>query len=136
MAFEAIIDRSRSAAGQLRRGVEHLLRKNGVEVRMGEASIAEPGCVEVQGAGVEPVRFRCGAIIVATGARARELPGFEPDGELVWTYRHALAPPRLPRRMLVIGSGAIGIEFAHFYQALGAQVTVAEISREDSSSGR
>ncbi|MEO0819603.1 MAG: dihydrolipoyl dehydrogenase [Pseudomonadota bacterium] len=122
----AVVKRSRQVAGQLNAGVGHLLKKNGVTAVMGEARIAAPGDVRVTTAkGEETLAAR--HIIVATGARARELPGLEADGERVWTYRHAMTPKYMPKRLLVIGSGAIGIEFASFYNTLGAETTVVEV---------
>ncbi len=122
----AVVGRSRAVAKQLSGGVGHLLKKNKVDVVMGAATLPAPGRVSVRtDAGVEELAAK--DIILATGARARELPGLEADGDLVWTYKHALQPERMPKRLLVIGSGAIGIEFASFYNALGADVTVVEV---------
>ncbi|EPX82743.1 Pyruvate/2-oxoglutarate dehydrogenase complex [Rubellimicrobium thermophilum DSM 16684] len=123
--FDAVVKRSRAVARQLAGGVGHLLKKNKVTVVMGEARLAGKGRVAVKGEKGEQ-ELAAPAIVIATGARARELPGMEPDGDLIWTYRHALQPPRMPKDLLVIGSGAIGIEFASFFNALGAKVTVAE----------
>jgi dihydrolipoamide dehydrogenase len=124
--LDAVVRRSRKVAGQLAGGVGHLLKKNKVTVVMGTAALAGPGLVTVAGDKGEN-RLRARAIVLATGARARELPGLEADGDLVWTYRHALQPVRMPKKLLVIGSGAIGIEFASFYAALGAETTVVEV---------
>jgi len=124
--LSAAVKRSRKVAGQLNAGVRHLLRKNGVEVHHGHGRLAEGG-VEVRAEGAAPVRLGAGHVILAAGARARELPGLEADGKVVWNYRHALLPESLPRRLLVVGSGAIGIEFAHFFRMLGAEVTVVEL---------
>ncbi len=122
----AVVKRSRQVAGQLSAGVKHLLKKNRVTVIMGEATIPAPGRVRVTGKdGAQDLETR--NIILATGARARDLPGLEADGKRVWNYRHALQPPHEPKRLLVIGSGAIGIEFASFYNTLGAEVTVVEV---------
>ena len=121
--LDAVVKRSRGVAKQLSSGVGHLLKKNKVTTIMGEATIAAPGKVEVAGEGTLTAKN----IIVATGARARELPGLEADGDLVWTYKHALQPPRMPKKLLVVGSGAIGIEFASFYNTLGAETTVVEV---------
>ncbi|MGH1330517.1 MAG: dihydrolipoyl dehydrogenase [Paracoccaceae bacterium] len=122
----AVVKRSRGVAKQMEGGVKHLLKKNKVEVIMGVATISAPGKVSVTSeAGAQ--ELTAPAIILATGARARELPGLEADGDLVWTYRHALNPPRMPKKLLVIGSGAIGIEFASFYNTLGADTTVVEV---------
>ena len=124
--LDAVVKRSRGVAGQLSGGVKHLLKKNKVTVVMGDATIPAKGRVSVKTAkGAEDLSAK--HIILATGARARELPGLEADGDLVWTYRHALVPPRMPSRLLVIGSGAIGIEFASFYNTLGADTTVVEV---------
>ena len=123
--LDAVVRRSRKVAKQLNGGVGHLMKKNRVTVLMGEATLPAKGKVSVRtGKGVEELAAE--AIVLATGARARELPGLEADGDLVWTYRHALMPPRMPKRLLVIGSGAIGIEFASFYNTLGASTTVIE----------
>ncbi len=122
----AVVQRSRKVAAQLVAGIGHLLKKNKVTVIMAEATLPGPGKVLVKtDKGSE--ELSAPHIILATGARARELPGLEADGDLVWTYKHALDPPRLPKRLLVIGSGAIGIEFASFYNALGVEVTVVEV---------
>ena len=124
--LDAVVKRSRGVAGQLSGGVKHLLKKNKVTVIMGDATIPAKGRVSVKtDKGSEDLSAK--HIILATGARARELPGLEADGDLVWTYRHALVPPRMPKKLLVIGSGAIGIEFASFYNTLGADTTVVEV---------
>ena len=124
--IDAVVKRSRGVAKQLSGGVAHLLKKNKVTVVMGAATITAKGKVSVKTAsGSEELTAK--DIIVATGARARELPGLEADGELVWTYKHALDPPHMPKKLLVIGSGAIGIEFASFYNTLGADTTVVEV---------
>ena len=124
--MEAVVKRSRGIAKQLSQGVGHLLKKNKVTVIMGEASVPAKGRVAVKtDKGQE--ELKAGAIILATGARARELPGLEPDGKRVWNYKHALVPPHTPKKLLVIGSGAIGIEFASFYNALEAETTVVEV---------
>ena len=122
----AVVQRSRGVAKQLAGGVGHLLKKNKVTVIMGEATLTAPGKLSVKtDKGSEEVTGK--AIVIATGARARDLPGLEPDGDLVWNYRHALVPPRMPKKLLVIGSGAIGIEFASFFNTLGADTTVVEV---------
>ena len=122
----AVVARSRGVAKQLSGGIGHLMKKNKVTVVMGEATLPAPGRVSVKtDKGVQ--ELTAPAIILATGARARELPGLEADGDLVWTYRHALQPKRMPKKLLVIGSGAIGIEFASFFNTLGADVTVCEV---------
>ncbi|MGI1663166.1 dihydrolipoyl dehydrogenase [Palleronia sp. KMU-117] len=124
--LDAVVKRSRAVAKQLNSGVGHLMKKNKVEVVMGAATIPAKGRVQVKtDKGTE--ELTAANIILATGARARELPGLEADGDLVWTYKHALTPPRMPKKLLVIGSGAIGIEFASFYNTLGADTTVVEV---------
>ena len=122
----AVVNRSRGVAKQLAGGVGHLLKKNKVTVIMGEATLTAPGKISVKtDKGTEEVIGK--AIVLATGARARNLPGLEADGDLVWNYKHALQPPRMPKKLLVIGSGAIGIEFASFFNTLGADTTVVEV---------
>ena len=124
--LDAVVKRSRGVAKQLNSGVGHLMKKNKVEVFMGEASLPAKGKVSVKSdKSTEDLSAK--HIILATGARARELPGLEADGERVWTYKHALMPPHMPKKLLVIGSGAIGIEFASFYNTLGAETTVVEV---------
>ncbi|WP_170329182.1 dihydrolipoyl dehydrogenase [Ruegeria arenilitoris] len=124
--LDAVVKRSRGVAAQLSGGIGHLLKKNKVTVVMGEATIPAKGKVSVKtDKGTEELTAK--NIVLATGARARELPGLEADGDLVWTYKHALQPPRMPKKLLVIGSGAIGIEFASFYNTLGADTTVVEV---------
>jgi dihydrolipoamide dehydrogenase len=124
--LEAVVKRSRGIAGQLSSGIGHLMKKNKVTVFMGEATISAKGLVSLKGEkGAQELTAK--NIVLATGARARELPGLEADGDLVWTYKTALTPPRMPKKLLVIGSGAIGIEFASFYNTLGADTTVVEV---------
>ena len=124
--LDAVVDRSRGVAKQMEGGVRGLLKKNKVNVVMGEAKLAGKGKVSVKTKdGTEELTGK--TVVLATGARARELPGLEADGDLVWTYRHALKPARMPKKLLVIGSGAIGIEFASFYNTLGADTTVVEV---------
>ncbi|MDX8348695.1 dihydrolipoyl dehydrogenase [Cognatiyoonia sp. IB215446] len=124
--LNAVVKRSRDVAGQLSGGVSHLMKKNKITVFMGEATIPAKGKVTVKGEkGTDELASK--NIILATGARARELPGLEADGDLVWTYKHALQPKRMPKKLLVIGSGAIGIEFASFYNTLGSDTTVVEV---------
>ena len=124
--LDAVVKRSRGVAGQLSGGIGHLMKKNKISVVMGQATILAAGTVSVKtDKGSETLKAK--DIILATGARARELPGLEADGDLVWTYRHALAPKRMPKNLLVIGSGAIGIEFASFFNTLGAKTTVVEV---------
>jgi len=124
--LEAVVKRSRGVARQLNAGVTHLMRKNKIDVHMGEGTLTGSGKLEVKGEkGTETLTAK--HIIVATGARARDLPFAPADGKRVWTYRHAMTPPEMPTKLLVIGSGAIGIEFASFYSDMGAQVTVVEM---------
>ena len=124
--LDAVVARSRGVAKQLSGGIGHLMKKNKITVFMGVASLPKAGVVSVKtDKGVEELSGK--AIILATGARARELPGLEADGDLVWTYRHALQPKRMPKKLLVIGSGAIGIEFASFFNTFGADTTVVEV---------
>lgn len=124
--LEAVVKRSRSVAGQLSGGIGHLMKKNKIATVMGQATITGKGKVSVKTeGGTEELLAK--NIVLATGARARELPGLEADGDLVWTYKHALTPSRMPKKLLVIGSGAIGIEFASFYNTLGAETTVVEV---------
>ncbi|MTJ04314.1 MAG: dihydrolipoyl dehydrogenase [Sediminimonas qiaohouensis] len=124
--LDAVVKRSRKVAGQLNSGVGHLLKKHKVSVFMGEATIPAKGRVAVKtDKGRE--ELQAPSIIVATGARARDLPGLEADGDRVWSYRHALQASRMPKKLLVIGSGAIGIEFASFFNTLGAETTVVEV---------
>ena len=118
-----VVKRSRGVAKQLSAGVAYLMKKNRIDVVIGTARLTAPGRIAVEGSD----DIEAGAIILATGARARELPGLEADGKRVWAYRHALEPPHMPQRLLVIGSGAIGIEFASFYNTLGAETTVVEV---------
>jgi len=124
--LEAVVKRSRKVAGQLSSGISHLMKKNKITVVMGQARLAGKGSVAVKGDKGEQT-LSSKHIILATGARARELPGLEGDGDLVWTYKDALTPPRMPKKLLVIGSGAIGIEFASFYNTLGSDTTVVEV---------
>jgi dihydrolipoamide dehydrogenase len=131
----AVVKRSRGVSKQLNSGVGFLLKKNKVDVIWGEASIPKPGQVDVtetkraeapkgaKGAGTYSAKH----IIVATGARPRVLPGIEPDKKLIWTYYEAMVPEAMPKSLLVMGSGAIGIEFASFYRTMGAEVTVVEL---------
>ncbi|MGK7755403.1 MULTISPECIES: dihydrolipoyl dehydrogenase [unclassified Roseovarius] len=124
--LDAVVKRSRDVAKQLTSGVGHLMKKNKITTIMGEAKLTAKDKVSVKTEkGSEELTAK--TIVLATGARARELPGLEADGDLVWTYKHALKPPRMPKKLLVIGSGAIGIEFASFYNTLGAETTVVEV---------
>jgi dihydrolipoamide dehydrogenase len=124
----SVVARSRKAAERLSNGVAYLMRKNNVTVIEGTARLMGQGRIAVTGkAGDMLPDIEAAHIIVATGARARTLPGLEPDGRLIWTYREAMVPQSFPQSLLVIGSGAIGIEFASFYRSLGAEVTVVEM---------
>lgn len=125
--FSKVVQRSRKVAKQLSGGVGHLLKKNKVKVIEGEAALAGAGKIDVAGKDGKAQSVSAKHIILATGARARTLPGLEPDGKLVWTYKEAMVPETLPKSLLVIGSGAIGIEFASFYRAMGCEVTVVEV---------
>lgn len=125
--FGKIVDRSRKVSAQLTGGIKHLMKKNKIEVIEGEAKLLGKGKVAVSKGGQAVAELAAKNIIVATGARARSLPGLEPDGKLVWSYREALMPNMLPKSLLVVGSGAIGIEFASFFKAFGADVTVVEV---------
>ncbi len=127
-----IVDRSRKVAGQLSGGIKHLLKKNKVTVFDGQGALAGTGAAGVRKVAVtkdgKPVAdLTAKNVILATGARARVVPGMEPDGKLVWTYKEAMVPPAMPKSLLVVGSGAIGIEFASFYRTMGAAVTVVEM---------
>lgn len=123
---QAIVKRSRKVATQLSNGVRFLMKKNKVDVIEGTGKLAGAGRVSIDGKDGRR-ELQAKDIILATGARARTLPGIEPDGKLVWTYREAMVPPTMPKSLLVIGSGAIGIEFASFYRAFGVEVTVVEV---------
>jgi dihydrolipoamide dehydrogenase len=136
IAFDpaAVVKRSRGVSKRLNDGVGFLMKKNKVSVIWGEAAIEAPGKVAVKAAKAEapkgalgPGSYQAKHIILATGARPRVLPGLEPDQKLIWTYFEAMVPERMPKSLLVIGSGAIGIEFASFYRTLGAEVTVVEV---------
>ena len=124
---QKIVARSRAVAKQLSDGVKFLLKKNKVTVIDGEGALAGPGKLSVTKDGNPVADILAPHIIIATGARARTLPGLEPDRELIWTYKEAMIPPKMPTSLLVIGSGAIGIEFASFYRAMGVAVTVVEV---------
>ncbi|MFN8983248.1 MAG: dihydrolipoyl dehydrogenase [Alphaproteobacteria bacterium] len=124
--FAKVVKRSRGVAGQLSGGVKHLLRKNKVTVFDGHAKLAGAGKVAVSKDGKPVAELAAKHIILATGARARVLPGIEPDGKLIWSYREAMTAPALPKRLIVIGSGAIGSEFASFYCNMGSEVTLIE----------
>lgn len=125
--FKKVIKRSRDVAAQLSKGVQHLLKKNKVTVFDGFGTLAGQGKVAVEKDGKKTGELTGKHIILATGARARTLPGLEPDGKLIWTYKEAMVPEDMPKSVLVVGSGAIGIEFASFYHNMGAEVSVIEI---------
>ena len=122
-----VVKRSRAVAARLSGGVGHLLKKNKVAVFDGHGRLDGKGKVRVEEDGKAVAELAGKHIILATGARARSLKGLEPDGKLIWTYMEAMVPEVMPKSLLVIGSGAIGIEFASFYRTLGAEVTVVEI---------
>ena len=124
--IDAVVKRSRGVAKQLNQGVTHLMKKNKISVHMGDGSITAPGRLTVTKDG-KTEELTAKNIIIATGARARDLPFAPADGKRVWTYRHAMVPGEMPTKLLVIGSGAIGIEFASFYNDMGADVTVVEM---------
>jgi dihydrolipoamide dehydrogenase len=131
---KAVVERSRRVAGRLNSGVGFLMKKNKVAVIWGEATIEAPGKLSVKASEREapkgalgPGAYQARHIILATGARPRVLAGLEPDKKLVWTYFEAMVPPSIPNSLLVVGSGAIGIEFASFFRTLGAEVTVVEV---------
>jgi dihydrolipoamide dehydrogenase len=131
---KAVVARSRAVAKRLNDGVGFLMKKNKIDVIWGEATIESPGKVTVKASNTDapknalgPGNYTAKHIIIATGARPRALPGIESDQKLVWSYFEAMAPDRMPKSLLVIGSGAIGIEFASFYRTLGAEVTVVEV---------
>jgi dihydrolipoamide dehydrogenase len=137
----AVVKRSRAVSGQLNGGVGFLMKKNKIDVIWGEATITKPGEVSVGKPKKQPMQpqhpapkgtlgegtYQAKHIIVATGARPRVLPGIEPDGKLIWTYFEAMVPPSFPKSLIVMGSGAIGIEFASFYRTMGCEVTVVEL---------
>jgi dihydrolipoamide dehydrogenase len=121
-----IVDRSRKVAGQLNAGVKGLMKKNKIDVVEGEGTLTGKGKLKVTKDG-KTTELAAKHIIVATGARARDLPFAKADGERIWTYRHAMVPKEMPTKLLVIGSGAIGVEFASFYSDMGAEVTIVEM---------
>jgi dihydrolipoamide dehydrogenase len=136
----AVVKRSRGVSAQLNGGVGFLMKKNKVDVIWGEATITKPGEVKVgkptKKAMEPPIPRRRAqgrghlqgqAHHVSTGARPRVIPGIEPDGKTIWTYFEAMVPPSMPKKLLVMGSGAIGIEFASFYNTMGVDVTVVEM---------
>jgi dihydrolipoamide dehydrogenase len=121
-----IVERSRKVSTHLSNGVGFLMKKHKIDVIPGEARLSSPGKLVVTKDGIS-TEIAGKNIVLATGARARILPGLEPDGKLVWTYREAMVPTSFPKSLLVVGSGAIGIEFASFYRTLGSEVTVVEV---------
>ncbi|WP_337876780.1 dihydrolipoyl dehydrogenase [Elioraea sp.] len=125
--FARVVKRSRQVASQLSGGVKHLLKKNKVAVIDGHGRLAGPQTVAVEKDGKKVTELKAPHILLATGARARVLTGIEPDSETIWTYKEAMVPKAMPKSLLVIGSGAIGIEFASFYANMGAKVTVVEV---------
>jgi dihydrolipoamide dehydrogenase len=125
--LDKVVKRSRAVAKQLSSGVGYLLKKHKVTVIDGSGKLAGKGTLAVEKDGKPVGTLKAPHIMLATGARARELPGIEADGKLIWTYKAAMVPPAMPTSLLVIGSGAIGIEFASFYLNMGAQVTVVEV---------
>ena len=125
--LDAVVKRSRGVADQLNRGVTMLLKKNKVTVHMGTGKLMAPGKLTVTAEDGSATKLQAKHIVIATGARARELPKSKSDGTRIWTYRHAMTPKEMPTKLLVIGSGAIGIEFASFYNDMGADVTVVEM---------
>jgi dihydrolipoamide dehydrogenase len=138
---KAVVERSRGVSARLNGGVGFLMKKNKVDVIWGEAKVTKPGEIVVSKTSKKPMEpqhpapkgtkgegtYTAKHIIVATGARPRALPGIEPDGKLIWTYFEAMVPKEMPKSLLVMGSGAIGIEFASFYRTMGAEVTVVEL---------
>ncbi|MFT3967298.1 MAG: dihydrolipoyl dehydrogenase, partial [Sphingobium sp.] len=124
--IEAVVKRSRGVASQLNKGVTHLMKKNRIAVHTGSGKLLGGGKLSVAHEG-KTEEISAKHIIIATGARARELPKAKSDGKRIWTYRHAMTPTELPSKLLVVGSGAIGIEFASFYNDLGVKVTVVEM---------
>ncbi|MCB2081120.1 MAG: dihydrolipoyl dehydrogenase [Hyphomicrobiales bacterium] len=125
--FDKIVARSRGVAKQLSDGIRHLMKKNKVEVFEGHGKLNGPGAVMVKNGDTRIAELKAQHIILATGARARSLPGLEADGKHIWSYKEAMTPKSLPKTLLVIGSGAIGIEFASFYRTLGVEVAVVEV---------
>nr|WP_294850653.1 dihydrolipoyl dehydrogenase [uncultured Sphingomonas sp.] len=125
--LDAVVKRSRGVAKQLNQGVTHLMKKNKITVFMGDGTLTAPGKLSVKDKDGKTTDLTAKHIIIATGARARDLPFAPADGKRVWTYRHAMTPAEMPTDLLVIGSGAIGIEFASFYNDMGVKVTVVEM---------
>ena len=125
--LKKVVARSRSVARRLSGGIKHLFKKNAIQVFSGRGRLDGPGRVQVENDGGPVAVLEARHIVLATGARARTLPGVEPDGEAIWTYKEAMVPESMPESVLVVGSGAIGIEFASFYCDMGADVTVVEL---------
>jgi len=125
--IDAVVKRSRGVAKQLNQGVTHLMKKNKITVVMGEGKLKAANTLTITDKDGKTTELTAKNIILATGARARDLPFAPADGKRIWTYRHAMVPPEMPTKLLVIGSGAIGIEFASFYNDMGAEVTVVEM---------
>jgi dihydrolipoamide dehydrogenase len=139
--IDGVVKRSRGIAAQMNNGVQFLMKKNKVDIIWGEAVITKPGEVKVSKTKKPPVEpqgpipkgalgegtYKAKNIIVATGARPRVLPGIEPDGDKIWTYFEAMKPAKMPKSVVVMGSGAIGVEFASFYRSMGAEVTIIEL---------
>ncbi|TAF38474.1 MAG: FAD-dependent oxidoreductase, partial [Alphaproteobacteria bacterium] len=125
--FAKVIERSRGVSKQLTKGISHLMKKNKVTVIDGHASFTGKLQLKVEKDGAKVADVSAKNIIIASGARARVLPNLEPDGELIWTYKEAMTPKELPNSILVVGSGAIGSEFASFYLNMGSKVTLIEV---------
>lgn len=125
--FKKIVERSRKVAAQLSGGIKHLMKKNNVTVFDGHGTLLGKGKLSVKKDDKDVATLAAKHIILATGARARVIPGMEPDGKLIWTYKEAMNPTEMPKSIVVIGSGAIGIEFASFYKNMGCDVTVVEM---------
>ncbi|WP_419809977.1 dihydrolipoyl dehydrogenase [Sphingomonas sp.] len=124
--LDAVVQRSRKVAGQLNAGVKGLMKKNKIAVHEGVGKLTAPGKLTVT-QGDQSIELQAKHVLIATGARARDLPFAKADGKRIWTYRHAMTPAEMPTRLLVIGSGAIGVEFASFYNDMGADVTIVEM---------
>ena len=124
--LDKVVERSRKVAGQLNAGVKGLMKKHKVQVFEGVGALTGKGKLSVK-QGDRTTDLAAKHIIIATGARARDLPFAKADGKRIWTYRHAMVPPEMPTKLLVIGSGAIGVEFASFYNDMGADVTIVEM---------
>ncbi|MBW8308939.1 MAG: FAD-dependent oxidoreductase [Candidatus Paracaedibacteraceae bacterium] len=125
--LDKVVERSRKIAGQLASGIKHLMKKNKITVLEGHGSLKGTGILSVKDNSGKIEDIKAKHIILATGARARTLPHLEADGEIVWTARHAMTPKTMPKSLVIVGSGAIGIEFASFYRTLGVDVTVVEM---------